>query len=344
MNLEILILILVLIAGFIGLGYFLSGRLKNLLGEKKDDDSHKILMEWLKDMRGSLDRNLGNVQDSLDKSNQTLNNRLDGAARAVNDVSKELGKMQKEVGVMSEIGRSMKQLEDFLKAPKLRGNIGEQILGDLLSQMLPRENFSLQYSFKNGQRVDAVLKTDEGLIPVDAKFPLENFTAMAKADSDLLKERYKKDFERDVKKHINDISKSYINPDEKTLDFALMYIPSEAIYYEVVVNSEYLGRYAWEKRVLPVSPNVFYGYIRAILIGLEGKKVEKKAKAILASLRGLQQDGEKFEDTLGKLTRHVTNAKNQADSASTEYNRLQNKISGLNQVAGVKEKEKLLEI
>jgi DNA recombination protein RmuC len=152
---------------------------------------------------------------------------LDKAAAVIKDVGKE-------VGQMSEIGRSMKELHDFLKSPKLRGNIGEQVLKDLISQMFPKNSFHLQYEFKSGEKVDAAIKTDAGILPIDSKFPMENFQKMTKANDEKEKIILEKEFIRDVKKHIDAISKKYILPREGTMDFALMYVPSESVYYELV--------------------------------------------------------------------------------------------------------------
>ena len=288
-----------------------------------------MLWDLLKEMRGSVEKNTETLNQKLAEQNKALGERLDNAARVVLEVQKSMSGVQKEVGIMSEIGHSMKSLQDFLKSPKLRGNIGEQVLGDLLAQMLPREAYTLQYGFKDGQKCDAVLRVAEGLIPVDAKFPLENFMAMVRTESEADRERVKKDFESDVKKHIGDIAKKYILPTEGTVDFALMYIPSEAIYYEIIVNSESLARAAWEKRVLPVSPKVFYSYLKAILIGLEGKQVEERAKQILVTIKSLSHDTEKFGDSLRVMTKHVTNAKNSADEVTNGFNQLSQRLNSL---------------
>src|SRR5690606_10387937 len=156
--------------------------------------------------------------------------------------------VNKEVGQMSEIGRSMKELQEFLKSPKLRGNIGEEILNDLISQLFPKNSFHLQYTFKSGEKVDAAIRTDAGILPIDSKFPMENFTKMIKADSDTEKKSYEKEFLRDVKKHIDSIAKKYILPEEGTMDFALMYVPSETVFYDLCNQMESMN-YARSKRV-----------------------------------------------------------------------------------------------
>ena len=162
--------------------------------------------------------------------------------------------------------------------------------------------------------------TSAGIIPVDSKFPLENFRKM---QTDVV---YKKVFESDVKKHIDDISKKYILTDEGTLDYALMYIPSEAVYYEVANNAS-LFDYAGTKRVLPVSPTTFYAYIKAILMSFEGQKIEKQAKEILASLRAIKKDYGKVEENLGVLQKHLVNATNMMGNVYSSFTNLGQKIS-----------------
>ena len=336
MSAEIILLLLIFIVCFAGLIFYVNSKMSALADIFKNNDSQKVLMEWLNQMRGSVDKSAETLQSQMMAQTRDFNQRIDASNKVMND-------LQKELGSMSEIGRSMQSLQDFLKSPKLRGNIGEQVLNDLLAQMLPSENYALQYEFKNNQKVDAVLKTEEGLIAIDSKFPMENFTALYKASTEELRERARKDFVRDVKKHIDKISQSYILPAEKTVDFAVMYIPSEAIYYEIVVNNAELNTYSWSKRVLPVSPNVFYSFIKAVLIGLEGKKIEEKAKIIMQSLRSIQNDSERVGGTIRLVNKHLTNAKNVSDEAISEYTRMESKIFSINKIALEKKQPELIE-
>src|SRR3989338_6064002 len=154
--------------------------------------------------------------------------------------------------------------------------------------MLPKQTFHLQYTFNSVDNVDAAIKTAAGIIPVDSKFPMENFRKMVSAQSESEKKTFGKDFERDVKTHIDDISKKYILTDEGTIDYALMYIPSEAVYYEIVNNTE-LYEASTRARVLPVSPTTFYAFLKAILMSFEGQKIEKQAQEILRAFRSVQK-------------------------------------------------------
>ncbi|EKE06346.1 MAG: hypothetical protein ACD_19C00016G0019 [uncultured bacterium] len=260
------------------------------------------MIEWLK-----------STGQRLEVQNKSFNERLDHATKVIGDVNRNIGEF-------SEIGRGMKDLQEFLSSPKLRGNIGEQVLKELLKQFLPNESFDLQYTFKSGEKVDAAIMTSGGIIPVDSKFPLENFRKMQKDIA------FKKVFESDVKKHIDDISRKYILTDEGTIDYALMYIPSEVIYYEIANNQD-LFDYAQSKRVLPVSPTTFYAYMKAILMSFEGQKIEKQAKEILSSLRAIKKDYGKVEENLSVMQKHLVNATNMMGNVYSSFTNLGQKIS-----------------
>jgi DNA recombination protein RmuC len=275
---EFLILIVVTILGFIVLAYILNKKLSDL-GKNKTDQA---LLEWLKNMQSTISSSSTETVRTLQENTKQLNERLDTAARVIRDV-------EKEVGQMSEIGRNMRELQDFLKSPKLRGNIGEQVLKDLIAQMFPKSSFHLQYEFKSGEKVDAAIQTDAGILPIDSKFPMENYQKMVKATEKTEKELFEKEFVRDVRKHIDAISKKYILPAEGTMDFALMYIPSESVYYEVVNQTDVLD-YARRVRVYMVSPSTLYAHLQTILLSFEGKRIESKSKELFTLLRSMQID------------------------------------------------------
>jgi len=311
------IIVLVIVLGsFVILGVLINKRLTDLeKGQKPSDE----LLEVIKMLQEGSKQDRKVLLSSLQKNTQSLNERLDTASRVI-------GKVQRNIGEMSEIGRGMKDLQEFLRSPKIRGNIGEQVLKELLVQILPRKSFNLQHTFKSGAIVDAAIKTSAGIIPVDSKFPMENFRKMMEVESELEKKTYGKQFERDVKKHIDAISKKYILTEEGTIDYALMYIPSEAVYYEIV-NNPVLSDYGVANRVLPVSPTTFYAYLRAILMSFEGQKIEQKAREILAAIRAIQKDYNKVEDNISKLQRHLNNAYNMMNNVLTSFNQLGQKIA-----------------
>src|SRR3990167_620356 len=324
-------IIFALVVGLAAIFYFINKKLTEL----KKPQENETLIEWIKSTQSSLDLINKNLNDSLSKSSSNmvktlqenskqLNDRLDKAASVIRDVGKE-------VGQMSEIGRSMQELQDFLKSPKLRGNIGEQVLKDLISQMFPKNSFHLQYQFKTGERVDAAIKTDAGILPIDSKFPMENFQKMVKAESKSEKEEAQKEFIRDIKKHIDVIAKKYILPDEGTMDFALMYIPSENVFNELT-NITTVSDYARKSRVYPVSPNTLYAHLHMILLSFEGKKIETRSRQVLRLLRALQIDYAKVQDNVGILGKHITNASSQFSNVSSGLLSLGNKIQSADQL------------
>ncbi|TAL19636.1 DNA recombination protein RmuC [Patescibacteria group bacterium] len=266
-----------------------------------------------------INQNMINVQERLDKATESLNNRLDNAAKIVMGVQKELSTVQ-------EIGRGIKEFQEMLNSPKLRGGIGEHILNDSLAQVFSREHYAVQYQFRDGQTVDAVIKTDKGIIPIDSKFPMENFRRMLSAEDAATRTAERKEALRAVKKHIDDIGKKYILPAEGTVDFAVMYVPSENIYYEVMMADEEIMEYARGRKVLLVSPNSFFHFLRVIMMGLERVKLQAEAQRIWELLKGIQQESVKFGETLALAGKHVTNAKNAMDASAAEYMKLSSRI------------------
>ncbi|HHH82852.1 MAG TPA: DNA recombination protein RmuC, partial [Chloroflexi bacterium] len=220
-------------------------------------------------------------------------------------IQQGLGQLSEASRHMEQVGKEIASLGDLLRAPKLRGGIGELFLGDLLAQMLSPEHYELQYTFRSGERVDAVVRLAAGMVPVDSKFPLESFQRMISLEDEAARAQARKEFLRVVKKHIDAIADKYIRPDEGTFDFALMYIPAENVYYETILREEELGEekglleHALQKHVIPVSPNSFYAYLQAIALGLRGMQIEQQAKEILGYLGRLEGDFRRLQQTFG---------------------------------------------
>lgn len=331
---EIYLIIAIILANFTILAWLVNKKLSQLSEVSKADENLLKIIENLQNVPGSLQKGLQeqskilqqalgttnkNLAESLHRSTKAMNARLDNAARYISQVAKE-------VGQMSEIGRSMKDLQEFLKSPKLRGNIGEEVLKDLISQMFPKNSFHLQYTFKSGEKVDAAIKTAAGILPIDSKFPMENFQRMVKAKDEKEQKRAKKAFINDVRKHIRDIAKKYILPEEGTMDLALMYIPSEPVYYEIV-NDPTITDYARRLRIYPVSPTTLYAHLQMILLSFEGQKIEARSKQVFRLLRAIQKDYEKTEGTLQVLGKHLTNAYNQFSNAMQGFSLLGQKLT-----------------
>jgi len=258
-------------------------------------------------------------------------------AGSTGEVSKRLLELNRQIGEISELGRGIRSLQEFLQSPKLRGNIGEQVLKDMIGQTFPKNSFHLQYSFKSGVKVDAVLKTDAGLLCIDSKFPMENFTLMHRGETEAERHAARRDFIADVKKHITDISRKYILPEEGTMDFALMYIPSESVYYEIATIED-LMTFARRARVYPVSPNTLYAHLQVLLLSFQGKELEQKSREVFRLLRAIQKDYEKTGEQLGVLGRHIGNAYNTMSGVSGSFDVLGQKLSKTQSFTGKEEK------
>jgi len=254
-----------------------------------------------------------------------------GYGETVERLQNRLGELQQATRSMMEIGKDISSLQNILRSPKLRGGLGELFLEELLKQILPEEHFDMQYTFSNGAKVDAVIRLGEGLIPVDAKFPLENFRKMAEAGDEEGAKAAKKKFVSDVKKRIDEIASKYILPEEGTFEFAMMYLPAENVYYETIIKdesqNESIAAYAIRHQVIPVSPNSFYAYLQAIVRGLKGMRIERSAKVILEGLGQLESDFQKFSEEFEKVGSHMRNAQAAYDKTEKRFGKLQSRLS-----------------
>jgi DNA recombination protein RmuC len=259
----------------------------------------------------------------LDEATQVLNSRLSKAAEYMADV-------KREVGVVEERFKRFEEFNELLH-PKLRGIIGERILNEMLSQMLPTNLYDTQFRFKNGETVDAIIRSKAGILPIDSKFPLDNFQQMSLAATTEGRDKAAKEFAKAVKKHIDDISKKYILPEEGTVNFAIMYVPSENVYYQILIDEvNDVLEYAKTKNVLLTSPNGFFFMIQVILMTLEQEKMQEQTLKIWEILKGVQQETGRFRENIDLVAKHLTNAKSAMDTAYKGYDRLSSKLDQVN--------------
>jgi len=278
-----------------------------------------------------LNERLKDNTDTLLKTQQDVTQRLN----KISDIEKSLVRMEETYKQVLEISKDISSLQDLFRAPKFRGGVGEFSLENLLSQIMPKDFFSTQYSFKNGTKVDAVIKIGDSLVAIDAKFPLESFKRMVESQSEEEKKTNRRQFTRDVQNRIDEIASKYILPDEGTYDFALMYIPAENVYYETILkdvqekDQKSLYSYALNKKVIPVSPHSLYPYLIVILRGLKGLAIEKNAKQVVEYLGRLQVDLNKFKEDFRLVGGHLFNAKVKYEDAEKRLDRFSDKfISG----------------
>jgi len=296
-------------------------RIYDLIESRQQDSSLQLIPQWLSDLRASMDRNSEFIHQQLAHTNQSINQRLEATAQLLRLLNKDLGQVH-------QVGQQMRDFQQFFRSPKSRGKIGEHIMKDTLLQVLPQSAVRFQYRFKNGSIVDALVLLEQGSIPIDAKFPLENFKKVQQAPTRELASSYHKEFIKDIRKHIDDIHRKYIQPDEGTLDFAVMYIPSETIYYELIKN-ETLLRESESKNVLFVAPNSFYYFLRLVLMGLYGQKIENTTRLLIQHFQSFERSTEEMGQELDTLLTHIINTKNAGDRLYTKYQDFERRLEGL---------------
>lgn len=334
----IIALALVLIM-LIGLALWLRSALRALAPRPEEQQALGELRGQLNGVTQQVALLQSQVTQSLGDTRKAMDTRLDGAAIVIKEVSRQLGQLSEKTQQLSDIGKDISSLQDILRSPKLRGNMGELFLGDLLAQILPPEHYQLQYTFQDGGKVDAVIRLQAGLVPVDAKFPLENFQRLVKTESPEEKKALRRAFLQDVKKHVDAIATKYIRTDEGTFDFALMYIPAENVYYETIIKDDELGAdgalfgYALTRRVIPVSPNSFYAYLQTVLLGLKGLRVEESAREIINHLARLNQEFDRFSESFRLVGDHLENALKKYEEAQKRLLKVEGKMEQLDGLA-----------
>ena len=293
----------------------------------------ELLQQAQKAMSEQLDAITRTVNDNLARTQGNITSQLSQTGSVVGEIQKKLGALEETTRQMKEIGQDIASLQDILRAPKLRGNLGEFLLEDLLQQVFPAGNYTMKYSFKNSVQVDAVIRLGDWVIPVDAKFPLEAFQRLLAAADDDGRKKSKKEFIKSVKLRIDEIADKYIRPDENTFDFALMYIPAENVFYETMISDTLTDKnyeifnYAMTRHVIPVSPNSFYAYLMAIAFGLKGLKIEQQTKEILKNLVKVQDGFANFYADFSLLGKHIGNAAGKYEEAVRKADKFHDRLA-----------------
>lgn len=273
----------------------------------------------LQALEKTFDRRLADLDTKVDR-------RLESASQTTSKIHERLGKVDEATAQMLERAKDLARLEQALRPPKARGGFGELLLENLLRDRLPPSAYGLQHGFEGGERVDAVVRVDR-LIPVDSKFPLDNFSRMVEADADDERQLFEKQFARDVKGHIDAIATKYIRPAEGTYDFAFMYVPVEAVYYELAAGrTGALLEYAHAKRVFPVSPTTFVAYLQVIVLGLRGMQIEQHAHEVMGYVAELQKDFDRFREDFELVGTHLGRAQSKYVDADKRLDKLQTKL------------------
>ena len=296
------------------------------------------MQQQLEAVRTATDNTRNAMQDSLQKGQDSVARNLQSSVETLNRLHGQIGQIITASTQMQKVGDEVKRLQEILASPKLRGGMGEWSLENLLSQILPQGSYQLQYGFKDGQKVDALVALAGYSVPIDAKFPLANFELLLKAETDDSRVKLRRQFHGDVIKHIDKIATSYIRPAEGTVDFALMYIPAENVYYEAVVeypdDTKNILQYSLDKKVIPVSPNLLYAYLMTVAMGLHGLLIEKQAGEIRQNLRSLTGSLADFTSTWDVLGKHLRNAYSQYDDGQKKLDRFNMQLNHIQTTEG----------
>lgn len=336
--------------------------LKQKWGDGKDVNLlQKHIFELTKMMESKISETNKNLDYRLSESNKMIVDNLqktfatnskisEDSNKRIEDITKKLWELDETNKQIKDIGNQLEWLENILKNPKQRGILWEYFLETVLKNILPPENYKFQYGFKNGEIVDAVIFIKKNIIPIDSKFSLENYNKFIGAKTDTEKEKYQKELRNDLKKRIDETSK-YIRPEEGTMDFAFMFIPSEWIYYDILINKVWtlatntadLIEYAFkEKRVIIVSPTSFYAYLQTVLQGLKALQIEEAAKDIQRQVIILWKHLNAYEEYIKKLGNSLGVSVNHYNTAYKEFYKIDKDITKIAEVEG--EKKEILEL
>jgi DNA recombination protein RmuC len=281
-----------------------------------------------KEVGQSLHTVVAQVGARLSENTSTMQQSSADTGRLIADIRDRLGQLGESSKRILDLGQDIRGLQQIFQAPKVRGGLGELTLESILQQVFPADHFALQHAFGNGEKVDAVVHLPGGMVPIDSKFPLAAFRGLLDAVGPEQRQKARRAFARDVRRHIDDIASKYIRPAEGTLDLALMYIPAENVFYEVIAGDpadgaeDDLREYALRRHVTFVSPNSFHAYLQAIAFGLMGMKIEERARDILRRLQQIQGDFLGFQEAFGLGQKHLKNAQSAFADAHEKAARL----------------------
>jgi DNA recombination protein RmuC len=299
-------------------------------------------------LRAELSAQRAETREELAARSSEIGRRLEGldgrllstqqsTGQTATQIVDKLGELGRTSAQMLQRANDLARLEQALRPPKARGGVGELLLANVLRDSLPADAYALQHTFRSGERVDAVVRADK-LVPIDAKFPLENFERVVNAGDDAERELHERAFARDVKVHVDAIAGKYIRPADGTFDFALMYLPSESIYYELVCGKTG-GLYAYSlgKRVFPVSPSTFHAYLAIIVLGLRGLQIERHAQEVMAYCAQLSKDFGRFRQDFDVVGKHIGNAASKYSEADRRLERLETRLEQATEATEVDE-------
>lgn len=319
---------------YILIGLIIGGVLAFLIRPKKqqmDDTGLKLILQQINELNRTVDAKIGENARHMSESVRT---QLGESASLIREVTKGLTKLDETNRQVVSFADQLQNLQDILKNPKQRGILGEYYLETLLKNVLAPAQYQMQYAFANGEIVDAVVFVKDKIIPIDSKFSLENYNRLTEAKDPSEKDRLEKLFVNDLKLRITETSK-YIRPSEGTMDFAFMFIPHEAIYYDLIINKigsitedteNLIQRAAGKHKVIIVSPTSFLAYLQTVLQGLKAMQIEETAKDIIKRVGELGEHLKKYEVYHNKLGSSLDTVVNHFNAGSKEFKKVDKDI------------------
>lgn len=323
MEFAIIILLILVLCFLAYLAFFKRPEISEI---KQDDTGLKLLLQQLNELSRTVDQKLSESSRTMHDS---VRAQFSESQNLIKEITRELTEVKETGKQVMSFADQLQSLQDILKNPKQRGVLGEYYLETLLKNVLPPGSFVMQYGFENGEIVDAAVFVKDKIIPIDSKFSLENYNRILEARESAERERLEKLFKQDLKNRIDETSK-YIRPNENTMDFAFMFIPHEAIYYDLLVaqiggmkmNTQDLIEYAFKKRVLIVSPTSFLAFLQTVLQGLKALQIEETAKDIIKRVDELGKHLKSYEEYHGKLGNALSTTINHFNASNKELRKI----------------------
>jgi DNA recombination protein RmuC len=287
----------------------------------------ELLASSVAELRRDLGRSLGATEQQLATQAGTTH-------RTLSELSRQLGGLSEQSQRIGDLAKDIGSLQDLLRAPKARGGFGELLLERLLQDALPATAYEVQYTYKDGSRVDAIVRYAGRIVPIDAKFPNETWNALAKAADETERRTKKRAFLQQVRRHIDAVGR-YVSPADGTIDFAVMYIPSESIYYDLVLREEEgepdLRAYCAERKVIPASPNTLLAYLQVVSLGVRGLAMQERTRELQQGVAAVRREFERFVELHDQLGRHLENATKKFDETDRALSRASSAIETLAQ-------------
>lgn len=316
MSLELILILIIIFGGFFA--FFWIKKTKAEAAQERrirdlEDHLTELISNQLKEMRGTVDG-----------TTKTMH-------KQIKSFTKETEKLRNEIGDIQKAMENVSSFQEFFKSPKARGEWGEASLEHILKEYFPTDFYKSQYMFKSGEQVDAILKLpNDKLLPIDSKFPFDNYKRMVEVEEEEKKKKLRKKFLKDTKKKITDIASKYILPSEGTVEFAIMYIPAEAVYYEINMNRDIdVVEYAREKKVILASPNTIYLTLKAVEHWFKDTQISRKTQEIIKSISRMEKDANKLKNDFRKLGKHLSNASSAYERSDKRLDMFTNKMEKL---------------